>query len=270
MAINVAQETVESVGAKLKKLEDDLKCPQIYFQKPDPKEGTKYYLHKSWEQKFAELGDKCLVLCKHPDNIDLYTRLNKFLCWMLKGIIVGNNRDTEEKQVSDGQRTSNATSSEINVSYTHPEFGYCTDEFDHEYIKTGRGIGEPDFKMLSEFKTKARVVDPLSGLAVDSVGGTLTLHPGDTVDMKDYWSLSSAKAALNENYDGKLGHYGNMLLLHIMSTNKFYCTRNVRDAKVYELPEFRPLGYCQQYRYTLDADGLLRISKYNTYEIRPN
>jgi hypothetical protein len=55
------------------------------------------------------------------------------------------------KGLNIGQMTYNALgASEYNYVNTYLQLRYATDAFDHEYLKTGTGIGEPDFRVAED------------------------------------------------------------------------------------------------------------------------
>lgn len=141
----------------------------------------------------------------------------------------------------------------------HTQFGFTYaggGVLDHEYQHTGEGIPGTDFKLTQDFAVDYQLVDEKGRL----IGAPQhdVVPAGVEIDAKDYYSLKTMQDALKNNVDGKLGHYGDSLIIHILTTDEYYVTKNIANAPVFKvLTKIESSN--KQVKLSIDSNGILTV-----------
>jgi len=154
-----------------------------------------------------------------------------------------------------GQSTYNASVTEYGLHTNYGWAYYGGGELDHEYHHTGQGTKGADFKLNEAFDIE--IYNKAKQKAM-----ILTIPAGTEIDAKDYMTTSTMDVELGKNINGSLGHFGNSLFIHIISSDSYYLTKNIAGAQLYPVLNFSTRTERKQVKLGVDEAGILTVSYY--------
>lgn len=131
-----------------------------------------------------------------------------------------------------------------------------TAEYDHEWLHTD--IGFPGWDLVATKDIYFDSYDKYEGKNVQYY-----IPKGTTLDAKDSPTKDSLQNLFANNPDGSLGHFGNSLLGHTMTTNCCYISQNKAGAPLYPMFINITFDNLPQFKLRLDKDGYLIVKLFN-------